>query len=89
MKRFLSIFILSAILCSSYRADAQTITSHSITGICLAMDSIVVGVTGCTSGLAVKTYYGDGSTDSDIVTCSGSFGFSYPTHTYAAKAITR
>jgi len=71
------------------KTTAQTISSYSILVNCLTVDTEYVVVSGCTSADSLVTFYGDGTFDTTLVTCSGSSGLVYRmrSHVYATYGV--
>lgn len=81
---FLFAFISAIVAFSQSRAQTLSTTSFVGDTTC-GVTNVSIVVTGCTSGLTVKTWYGDGTNSTHPITCSGSTGYAMFSHSYAAS----
>ena len=70
------------------KAGAQAITSHyEYTNCSNPTDSLSVGTSGFVSGQTIETFYGDGTSDINVLGGSGGSGYAAFAHYYGASGI--
>ncbi len=92
MKRIFSLqvaMLLLVIACFPARTNAQTISYTNASPVICSVDTFQVWVSGCTPGDTILAYFGDGTSQSAPVSCTGSAGVAYflPGHNYPSPGL--
>jgi uncharacterized repeat protein (TIGR01451 family) len=83
---YLCLCVLFSLALLSTKTKAQTIASH-VTGSDSACGVVQfnAGISGCTTGLTMNIYFGDGTSATTPVFCSGSTGYAMCSHMYSGS----